>query len=104
MQAAEVELIREDLHRHPLAYLTVALLTPMLMRIRKKLDYSEHGGAPLLGLDGVCIIGHGRSNAKAAANAVRAAKEAVDAAVVDSIRDSITGAQEERAVTARKAT
>ena len=95
------ELVREDLLRHPLA---VALLTPMLMRIKKKLDYSEYGGAPLLGLDGVCVIGHGRSNAKAAANAVRAAKEAVDAGVVDSIRDSITGAQGERAVMAQKAT
>ena len=95
------ELVREDLLRHPLA---VALLTPMLMRIKKKLDYSEYGGAPLLGLDGVCIIGHGRSNAKAAASAVRAAREAVNAGVVQAIRDSITGELDGRAVTLQEAT
>jgi len=97
-------LVKEDLKKHPLAWITVALLTPMLRRIKKKLDYSEYGGAPLLGPDGVCIIGHGRSNAKAVANAVRAAKEAVNAGVVQAIRDSVTGAQDKRAVTAQKAT
>ena len=39
-------------------------------RFRKRVDYSEYGGAPLLGLNGVCIIGHGRSSAKAVRNAV----------------------------------
>ncbi len=43
--------------------------------IKKKLDYSEYGGAPLLGVDGVVIIGHGRSSAKAVKNAVRLAHE-----------------------------
>jgi glycerol-3-phosphate acyltransferase PlsX len=36
-------------------------------------DYSEYGGAPLLGIDGTCIISHGSSNAKAIKNAVRVA-------------------------------
>jgi glycerol-3-phosphate acyltransferase PlsX len=44
-------------------------------KIKKKLDYSEYGGAPLLGVDGVVIIGHGRSSAKAIKNAVRLAHE-----------------------------
>lgn len=39
-------------------------------RFRKRLDYSEYGGAPLLGLNGLCIVGHGRSSAKAVRNAV----------------------------------
>jgi glycerol-3-phosphate acyltransferase PlsX len=39
-------------------------------RFRKRVDYSEYGGAPLLGLNGLCIVGHGRSSAKAVRNAV----------------------------------
>jgi len=42
---------------------------------KKRLDYSEHGGAPLLGVKGVCIITHGRSNANAIKNAIRVASE-----------------------------
>jgi len=42
---------------------------------KKRLDYSEYGGAPLLGLKGVCIIGHGSSNANAIKNAIRVAAE-----------------------------
>jgi glycerol-3-phosphate acyltransferase PlsX len=83
-------LIKEDLGRHPLAWIPLVLLLPMFKRIKKKLDYSEYGGAPLLGLNGVCIIGHGRSKARAAASAVRAAKEAVQGGVVAAIQESIT--------------
>lgn len=45
---------------------------------KKKIDYSEYGGAPLLGVDGVVIIGHGRSSAKAVMNAISFAKEEVE--------------------------
>ncbi len=89
--------IKNSVHSDPLAWLGMALMTPGLMlmlpslkRLKKSLDYSEHGGAPLLGLDGICIIGHGRSKARAVINAVRAAKEAVNGEVVSAIRDSIT--------------
>ena len=41
--------------------------------IRQTMDYSEYGGAPLLGVRGVCVIGHGRSNANAVKNAIRVA-------------------------------
>jgi phosphate acyltransferase len=50
-------------------------------RFRKRLDYSEYGGAPLVGLNGVCIIGHGRSSAKAVRNAVAMAARAVSEAL-----------------------
>ena len=46
-------------------------------RFRKRLDYSEYGGAPLLGIDGICIVGHGRSSPKAVRNAVAMAARAV---------------------------
>ena len=39
-------------------------------RFRKRVDYSEYGGAPLVGLNGLCIVGHGRSSPKAVRNAV----------------------------------
>ena len=39
-------------------------------RFRKRVDYAEYGGAPLIGLDGLCVIGHGRSSAKAVRNAI----------------------------------
>ena len=42
--------------------------------LKKRMDYSEYGGAPLLGVNGGCIICHGRSNAKAIKNAVRVAR------------------------------
>ncbi len=46
-------------------------------RFRRRVDYSEFGGAPLVGLNGLCIVGHGRSSAKAVANAVTMAVRAV---------------------------
>ena len=52
-------------------------------RFRKRLDYSEYGGAPLVGLNGVCIVGHGRSSAKAVRNAVAMAARAVSEGLLD---------------------
>ena len=46
-------------------------------RFRKKVDYSEYGGAQLLGTNGICVISHGSSSAKAIANAIRVAAEFV---------------------------
>jgi glycerol-3-phosphate acyltransferase PlsX len=66
-------------------------LRPAFRRVRKKLDYAEYGGAPLLGLQGVSIIAHGRSNANAIANAIRVAGEAVDNGVVEAIREGVAG-------------
>lgn len=89
---------KEDIRRHPLTWLPAALLLPCLRRLKKQTDYCEYGGAPLLGLDGVCIIGHGRSNAHAVANAVRAAKVAVNGGVVSAIRDALTSQHQVEAI------
>ncbi len=51
------------------------LLKPALRNFKKKTDYDEYGGAPLLGINGTCIISHGRSTSKAIRNAVRVASE-----------------------------
>ncbi len=56
-------------------------IKPLLKQIYSKLDYGEYGGAPLLGVDGVVMICHGRSDQRAIANAVRSAAEFVKAGV-----------------------
>lgn len=58
-------------------------------KLYKKFDYTEYGGAPLLGVRGVCIIGHGRSCAKAVANAIRVAKIAVEQGMVQRIEEAL---------------
>jgi len=57
-----------------------------LKKIYKKVDYSEYGGAHLLGLNGVCIIGHGRSNVRAVQNAVRMSRQFVMNHIQDRIQ------------------
>jgi phosphate acyltransferase len=57
--------------------------------LKKKMDYSEYGGAPLLGVNGGCIVCHGRSNAKAIKNAIRVARDFAVNEVDSKIRDKI---------------
>ena len=54
-------------------------------QLKRRLDYSEYGGAPLLGIDGIAIVCHGRSNANAIKNAVRVGKEFLEHKVNDKI-------------------
>jgi glycerol-3-phosphate acyltransferase PlsX len=71
--AAEVilDMVREEVARSGLlTKLGAALMTGALKRLRRRTDYAEHGGAPLLGVDGVALICHGGSNAMAMKNAV----------------------------------
>lgn len=68
------KVVKDELKAHPVAWLSLPFLWMALKDLRKKVDYTEHGGAPLLGVDGVCIIGHGSSNAKAIKNALIVAK------------------------------
>lgn len=58
------------------------VLMSELRKVRYRLDYTEYGGAQLLGVDGVTVIGHGRSNARAIFNAIRAARDAVANGVI----------------------
>jgi glycerol-3-phosphate acyltransferase PlsX len=84
-------LVKEQLRRQPLFKVPAFLLGPALRRVRRRTDYAEYGGAPLLGINGVCIIGHGRSNGRAILNAIRAAGEAVKHGIVDKIRRQVAG-------------
>ncbi|HXH62051.1 MAG TPA: phosphate acyltransferase PlsX [Fimbriimonadaceae bacterium] len=65
-------------------------LKKALAPLRKKVDYAEYGGSPLLGLNGLCIICHGRSNAKAIRNAIMIAATALKNELVPSICKAIS--------------
>jgi glycerol-3-phosphate acyltransferase PlsX len=58
-------------------------------RFRRRVDYSEYGGAPLLGVAGICIVGHGRSSAKAVRNAVAMAHRFASEGMLERLRDEI---------------
>lgn len=65
------------------------LLRPNLQPLRDKADWRKHGGSPLLGVNGVCIIAHGRSDAEAVKNAVFRATEAVRGGLLEAMREAV---------------
>jgi glycerol-3-phosphate acyltransferase PlsX len=85
-------MLREELSRGPLVRLGVALATPRLRALARRMDYTEYGGAPLLGVNGICIIAHGSSKAKTIRNSIALAAESVRARMVETIRDDIQAA------------
>ena len=68
------------------------VLLPALAPVADELDPDSHGGAMLLGVDGVCIISHGSSSARAVVNAVRVARDMVEANLVGHLRTAVTAA------------
>lgn len=68
----------------------VVLLKPVLKKLMKKVDYKEYGGAPFLGVDGICIKAHGSSDAKAFKNAIRQTKIFYDNKVLDNMKDEFS--------------
>ncbi|NWF61820.1 MAG: phosphate acyltransferase PlsX [Fischerella sp.] len=81
-----LQIIREELPQGLQGQVGTAILKPNLKRIKQRIDHAEHGGALLLGVDGICIIGHGSSQAPSIFNAIRLAKEAVDNQVLQRIQ------------------
>lgn len=79
-------MIRAELTANVLTKLLAAGLRSAFGRVRARLDYREVGGAPLLGIEGVVVIAHGRSDARAIQNAIRAAREAAEGGTVAAIR------------------
>jgi len=82
-------LLREELSSTTTRRVGYLLSRGGLRQFRQRLDYSEYGGVPLVGVAGVCIVGHGRSSAKAVRNAVRLAAQFAEAGFVDRIRREI---------------
>ena len=90
LASAIMQLIRDAISQSGiLTKIASVLVLPALRSLKRKLDYAEYGGAPLLGVNGGFIICHGSSKAKAIKNAIRVAKEFAEQRVVDHIRESI---------------
>ena len=87
--ATMTELIRQELTRNPLRMLLAAGLRPAFRSIRRRLSYEEYGGVPLLGVNGVCIVAHGRSTPYAMQNAIKAGARCVELRLVERIRERL---------------
>ena len=66
-----------------------ALIRPRVQELRARVDWREFGGAPLLGIDGVAVIAHGRSDARAMKNAIRVTRDAIENQLVGKIRAEV---------------
>ncbi len=77
--------LRAAVRGDPLAALGGLLIRPKVRALRRRADWREFGGALLLGIKGVTVVAHGRSDARAIFNAVRVARDAVDRNVVSTI-------------------
>ena len=82
-------LLREELTRDTMSKLGALLAKDSFYRLRKRVDYSEYGGAQLLGVKGVCVIAHGNSRHIAIKNAIKVAKEASEANIVNIIESML---------------
>jgi len=91
---ALLKMIKEEVTRSWLAKMGTALATSAFRCFEKRIDYAEYGGAPLLGVNGVSIICHGSSTARAIKNAIKRAREAVEAGLVDAIKSNVENTAE----------
>ena len=87
--ATMTDMIRQELTRNPLRAALALGLRPAFRSIRRRLSYEEVGGVPLLGVNGVCIVAHGRSTPYAIQNAIRAGAECVERRLIERIRERL---------------
>jgi glycerol-3-phosphate acyltransferase PlsX len=93
------DVLRESLTRTVTAQVGALLSRKAFNEFRRRLDYTEYGGAPLLGVRGVCIIGHGSSNDNAIYNGIRVAYEFARAGTVAKIEQEFAGRARRRPTT-----
>jgi len=82
--------LEREIRARPTALLGAFLARGAIKAFRARLDYREFGGGPLLGVNGVVIIAHGRSDPYAIRHAIRVAKQATEHSLVDTIRNGLT--------------
>jgi len=82
-------IIKEEVPTNPLLKTLYWPVKKVTKPIREKMDYAAVGGSPLLGLNGICIIAHGRSNARAIKNAILMAETTVENRLVNTIREAV---------------
>jgi phosphate acyltransferase len=95
------QILRESLNATITRQVGAALAKSGFRELKRRTDYSEYGGAPLLGVKGVCIICHGRSNANAIKNAIRIAAEYASNRVNEKIEEGLTGFAESLAAASK---
>jgi glycerol-3-phosphate acyltransferase PlsX len=81
--------LRQEIPKTMLGKLGGMLIRPGVRQIRARIDWREFGGAPLLGIDGVAVVAHGRSDARAIKNAIRVTRDAVQNQLVGKIRAEV---------------
>ncbi len=81
--------LKREIKKNPLAIVGALLMMGSLKALKKHGDYSEYGGAPLLGVNGIVMKCHGRSTPKAIRNAIRATMREVDHHILDKIKASL---------------
>ncbi|HET9326546.1 MAG TPA: phosphate acyltransferase PlsX [Candidatus Eisenbacteria bacterium] len=86
--------IRAEVSGDPLAMAGTFLMRPALRRLMRQLDWEEHAAAPLLGVNGVCFVGHGSSSPKAIRSAIRTVTTFVEQRVNEHIREEIEADRE----------
>lgn len=84
-------LVKRNMQKNPLSYVGAYFMKPAIKSVLEDINYEEAGGAPLLGVDGIVIIGHGISSAKAIRNAIRKGAEFVSTQVNEQIVEVIAG-------------
>jgi len=84
-----LEQIRGAIKSSPVLLFPAILFKPAMRRVLRKLQYEEYGGAHLLGVNGIVVIGHGRSDASAFRNGVRVAKQAFESGLLEAMRASL---------------
>jgi glycerol-3-phosphate acyltransferase PlsX len=87
------DVMRQEVTATRLGKLGASLLRGAFTRLKKRVDYAEEGGAPLVGVDGVAVLCHGSSNAKAVKNAIRVAAQLVDAHLPAAVVKAVAGHQ-----------
>jgi len=86
--------LRQTLTADLRAKMGALLLKPAFRHLRETFDYAEYGGAPLLGVDGVCMICHGSSSARAIKNAVLEARRVIDYDLTSTIKERLRVGEE----------
>jgi glycerol-3-phosphate acyltransferase PlsX len=84
-----LDVLKTEITSRNVSKLGALLAKPAFDEIKRRLDYREYGGAPLLGVDGVVIVGHGRSDALAIHNGIRVAAQTVENGVLEAITQGI---------------
>ncbi|MGD2206884.1 MAG: phosphate acyltransferase PlsX [Anaerolineae bacterium] len=84
-----LDMLKEEITSRSVSKVGALLAKPAFDAVRRSLDYREYGGAPLLGVDGVVLVGHGRSDARAITNGIRMAAQTVENSVLDAIKQGI---------------